>query len=123
MGRLRRYLGEMRALNAIPSVRRQPTLDMLHRTLLSGLSFGNSDPVRNGELSIARELLAEFPGRSRVVFDVGASRGEYTAMLLERVESNLEVYCFEPSRVAFAELTERLGLSRRVGVANIGLRD
>src|SRR5438105_14888148 len=102
MSRLRRFLGEVRALHAEPSVERQATLEMVHHQLLKGLGFGNGDPRRNGELRIVRELLSPPTDGDRVVFDVGANRGDFAAMLLDEIETNLEIHCFEPSPTAYA---------------------
>jgi FkbM family methyltransferase len=123
MGRFRRLLGEVRALSAAPSVERQATLEMVHHRLLKGLGFGDDDPYRNGELRIARELLAAPSDRVSVVLDVGANRGNYAAMLLDDVGSNLDVHCFEPSPTAYAELAARFDGNPRVRLQNIGLGD
>jgi FkbM family methyltransferase len=119
----RRRLGEVRALLAEPSVSRQPTLTAMHHDVLKGLGFGNADSRRNGELAGARRVLGQPRDRPAVVFDVGANRGDYTAMLLAELGSPLEVHCFEPSPAAFADLERRLGNEASVRLHDLGLGD
>ena len=118
MSKIRHVLGEMRALNAAASTSRQATLEAVQHKVLRGLGFGNADPSTNGELRAAKSVL----GRDAVVFDVGANRGDYTALLLDEDDS-LEVHCFEPSGKAFADLARRFAGRSRVHVHNIGLSD
>jgi FkbM family methyltransferase len=73
------------------------------------------EPATNGEW---RTLTAYMPG-CRVVFDVGANRGDWTATVLT-INPALEVHAFEPSPESFAQLAAR-PLSAQVRCNNLGL--
>jgi FkbM family methyltransferase len=121
--RIRRYLGELRALVAEPSVSRQPTLTAMHHEVLKGLGFGNTDPRRNGELAALRRTLGSRTGEPAILLDVGANRGDYTAMLLAELGSGVEIHCFEPSPTSFVELERRLASEGPVHLHKIGISD
>jgi len=123
MSRLRHVLGEMRALASPPSTSRQATLEMVHHKVLRGLGFGDADPSSNGELRAAKNVLAAAVGRDAVVVDVGANRGDYTALLIEDGDQTFDVHCFEPSAKAFSDLAQRFAGRPLVHVHNVGLSD
>lgn len=56
----------------------------------------------NGELAVVRALLPQ----CRVVFDVGANVGDWTAEAL-RINPSASYHCFEPTDAAFRRLTDR----------------
>ncbi len=58
------------------------------------------------EVAAILQLIDVPEGAPCVVFDVGANVGSWSEALLE-AEPNARVYCFEPSKVAFATLEER----------------
>ncbi|HVR40616.1 MAG TPA: FkbM family methyltransferase, partial [Thermoanaerobaculia bacterium] len=62
----------------------------------------NADMNTNGELLFMRERLAH----ARVVFDVGANRGDWAARALE-INPDIDLHCFEPSRPTFDALVAR----------------
>lgn len=64
---------------------------------------GNGDILTNGEFRVMRHFL---PGSS-VVFDVGAHTGEWSRLALS-VHPGLNIHCFEPARVNYARLAERV---------------
>jgi len=59
---------------------------------------------------------------SRVVFHVGAHRGEETSLFLEMFPY-ARVHCFEPSPAIFRELRDRLGGEHRTAVHEVALSD
>jgi FkbM family methyltransferase len=60
------------------------------------------DMNTNGELRLMHAVLPS----ARVVFDVGANIGDWTAAAL-RINPQAQYHCFEPSRATFAGLQER----------------
>lgn len=68
---------------------------------LGGFLF--SDPKRNGEYRSLNETIKE----GMIIFDVGANIGEYTEYL-SILKNNLEFHCFEPSKITFNKLEERV---------------
>lgn len=60
------------------------------------------DPAANGEYRFLRSLLGAGEA-GRVVFDVGANVGEWSAMALG-IDPTLRLHCFEPSAPTFAKL-------------------
>jgi FkbM family methyltransferase len=85
----------------------QPAWELLHALALRGMNFDNYDQATNGELSQLDRVAAGL-GPSPVVFDVGANVGRYSTEVLNRFPG-LQLYAFEPSAVAFAELEAALG--------------
>jgi FkbM family methyltransferase len=75
----------------------------------------DNDFHTNGEEAFARERL---PG-ARIVFDVGAAKGDWTAIALS-ADPNLVVHCFEPTSRRFKVLTDR-GFGERAVLNNFGL--
>src|SRR3954452_6492034 len=75
----------------------------------------NFDGYSNGELRLVRSII----DTCRVVFDVGANRGEWTETVLT-LNAALEVHAFEPSPETFNELV-RKQLPSSVRVNNVGL--
>jgi FkbM family methyltransferase len=63
---------------------------------------GNDDPTTNGERWIVTRLSPQLD----VVFDVGANRGDWAAMLLA-AKPGVALYCFEPYPPTFRELSNR----------------
>lgn len=56
------------------------------------------------------------------IFDVGANRGQFLALTLEKVgSSNFTVHCFEPSKEAFLNLSNNSVHNDKVFLNNIGL--
>jgi FkbM family methyltransferase len=103
-----------RALNAVP---RSELLFKLSR-LYVNFYEGQDDPdfETNGEARTLRELL---PG-CRVVFDVGAHVGEWTALALG-IAPALQMHCFEPSPASYARLEARFGALANVRLSKTGL--
>jgi FkbM family methyltransferase len=68
------------------------------------------NPHDSGE-TIAFELLRQAPPPRRLcLFDVGANVGNYTSLALDALGGlDPDIHCFEPSPVAFATLSSRLG--------------
>ena len=56
--------------------------------------YNNADKYTNGEMDFINSL-----EDINVVFDVGASRGDYSKMILERF--NAEIHAFEPQYECF----------------------
>src|SRR4051812_49097214 len=77
----------------------------------------NFDSYTNGELRLVRSVI----DNCRVVFDVGANRGEWTETVLT-LNPALEVHAFEPSPETFNELGQKK-LPSSVRLNNVGLGD
>jgi FkbM family methyltransferase len=77
----------------------------------------NWDSYRNGEVRTLRALI---PG-CRVVFDVGANRGDWTELVLT-LNPALELHAFEPAAASFRVLAGKR-LPPAVRINNFGLGD
>jgi FkbM family methyltransferase len=75
----------------------------------------DTDPYTNGEW----RTLGEYIPGCRVVFDVGAHRGDWTAAVLA-LNAGLEVHAFEPSGQSFAQFAAR-NFPAQVRCNNVGL--
>ena len=88
----------------------------LARRIVNTHEGTNDDDIRtNGELQLARALVP----RCRVVFDVGANIGDWTAMALA-INGTARYHCFEPSEAAYRRLASR-GLPPNVRLNPFGL--
>ncbi len=120
---LRRQL--RRLVSALPRVRFLERLCRFYAHTVDGEGF--ADMTINGELAFLRSVAPD----CRVVFDVGAHRGAWTARALE-ANGELEVHCFEPEPQAYEELAARpfpgrvlrrpLAVSSRTGRGELFLR-
>jgi FkbM family methyltransferase len=72
---------------------------------MSGLGVGNPDSRCNGERRVLHEWLRRC-GPAPVVWDVGASEGNYTA-LVRQARPDARIYAFEPHPRTFARLAAR----------------
>jgi FkbM family methyltransferase len=102
-----------RALRPILGRRRlQPAFSALHRLSLAGMNFGPSETIETGEIEVLKRLRNRWKGRSIVVFDVGANRGDWAREALSSLNVG-ELHCFEPSAAARDQLKSTL---RRSGL-------
>ena len=100
--------------------RRRRRLRALERAARSYLaSYGNCDydPTTNGEHRVLDRLATLDP---KVVFDVGASVGDWTQAALERCP-DAHVHCFELALPTLPALLERYDTCDRVTVNPLGL--
>jgi len=67
--------------------------------------YGGSDIMESGELHVLRYIADEIKNEPQpVVFDVGANNGQYLQQALQILPDQTNIYCFEPSTVAFENL-------------------
>jgi FkbM family methyltransferase len=76
-------------------------------------------PEQNGEY----QLLSELRGGARVILDVGANVGDWSAVALERWPELERVVCFEPGVAASERLERRFSEDPRVTVVRHPLTD
>jgi FkbM family methyltransferase len=76
----------------------------------------NDDMETNGELQFMRRILPQ----CKIVFDVGANIGDWTALALN-INPHLQVHCFEPSVATFQRLQTRDFGGGAVTCNNLGL--
>lgn len=69
---------------------------------------GNGDPETNGEYWLSKLIKKQIAGRSAVVFDVGANRGEWTTHFAEGMSDKLMLISFEPVPETYEQLTNNL---------------
>jgi FkbM family methyltransferase len=89
-----------------------------------GIGSG-ADPHEGGEV-VALRILDQAPPpvaqRPLCIFDVGANRGDYTALVLEAIGHRRPlVHCFEPSPDTFALLRSTLGATTGVRLNQFAL--
>lgn len=81
----------------------------------SGTSVGDS-----GEQAVMARLLES--GRSPVIFDAGANKGQFLQLVLDAVGGRTAaIHCFEPSGSAFAELSRVAAGDDRVQLNHVAL--
>jgi FkbM family methyltransferase len=103
----------------------QPAFEKLSELALAGMNIGGGGDVAESGERWVLDLLARrrraLGGRPLVVFDVGANKGQYARLVLDRLGDGVELHCFEPAPGAWAELQAKLSGDRRVTLENVGL--
>jgi FkbM family methyltransferase len=99
--------------------------EKLHSLALRQMNFGRASNYRsNGELYSLKQLAHRWRKEPVVLFDVGANVGEFTLEILEAFQNNkFELYAFEPSTRAGAQLKQRVPDLPHVHVVHKGLGD
>jgi len=89
----------------------QPLWDKLHRLSLWGMNIGPAGQLaESGERWVLEQALASNPaGRSFILFDAGANRGQYAKQALSIGNPDLRLHSFEPSPVVFGTLSGAVG--------------
>lgn len=87
---------------------------------------GNAMFEKNGEKVFIANLLNTFKrnGGEKIVFDIGANIGEYSAMLIDRskeIDLNLEIHLFEPTQSCFNIITDKFQSEKNVILNNFGI--
>lgn len=101
----------------------QKLFNSLKFIILRGLNYGDGSAIElSGEIELIRSLNKRENGNDKfVVFDVGANHGDYCNALLKNLTiKELEIWCFEPSPVAFGSLQKACGTNPSVNLIQIG---
>lgn len=83
----------------------QPTWEKLLKLSLYGLNNGPIDVYENGEFRYLESMKVT---NKPVVFDIGANTGDYASAVME-VFPEAVLYCFEPSKKTFDQLSKKIG--------------
>ena len=97
-------------LGALARPALQGALGQAHRMVLAGMNIGTGGHVSSsGERTVLERLAAVCPpGAAPVVFDVGANVGDFARHASSAWGARARLYCFEPSRGAFARLRDNV---------------
>ncbi len=100
----------------------QPLWKALYKLSIRGMNIGGGQEIPfSGELEIINFLANKMLNRKQVtVFDVGAHHGNYASEILSRIDSKVNLFCFEPSKQNFEYLKKRLGGIDNVKLLNFG---
>ncbi|QVL52039.1 MAG: FkbM family methyltransferase [Cyanobium sp. M30B3] len=82
----------------------------------------NYDPASNGEAWLLGRLAALAAGQPWLVVDVGANRGDYTALALQ-ASPRVQVWAFEPVPAVFAQLQTAHAAEPRARLHGLALAD
>lgn len=105
-------------INRIPAV--SPALDKVCMYFHRLHENHNYEHDSNGERWLMDALAKK--GKLDLCFDVGANRGDWVSLVLERNPS-AKIHCFEACPPTYAKLANRLSGDDRVILNNIGLSD
>lgn len=101
----------------------QKIFRLLFNYSLIGMNLNDGDYIEtSGEINVIK-LLKKLPRQKFIVFDVGANVGKYSNMVIKDLGNNVNIYCFEPSKVTFEILQNNLGNQTSAKLFNIGLSD
>lgn len=92
----------LRSLSAIPS--RTLLVEVCRSFIDANEGQNNFEFQTNGERFLLEKFLTD--RMPHVVFDVGAHRGDWAALVLD-INPSIELHCFEPGSAAFDELQSR----------------
>lgn len=103
----------------------QRFFEQLNSIALAGMNYGTGHDVHSsGESEVLKYLLRHIKnGSVPIVFDVGANIGEYSQQVLSRLGTDVQLYCFEPSKQAYAMLAEKLVGRENAALFNFGFGD
>ena len=86
--------------------------------------FENEDrnQIRNGEFWLQQTLINHYRGSRSLptIFDVGANNGQWAINIL-KLNTNIDLHCFEPSEKTFATLSKKFSAFPNVTINKIGL--
>jgi len=100
-----------------------PLWKKLHKLSLFGMNIGPGGGVdQSGERWVMKYIASRLTG-SATFFDVGANKGDYASALLDGFGSQASVYFFEPSKLTYSLLKDRLQGQKNVQVFNFGFGD
>src|SRR5689334_4281408 len=106
----------------------------LYKISLKGMNYDRGHvPSANGEPYAFKHVWHQQKNKKPfIIFDVGANRGQYLQMILNKIESSSDfrIYCFEPQKDAFQYLnrvaesavnvvTENAALSSHSGTSTL----
>ena len=117
---VKRYL--RRLFSGRPTL--QPFFEVAYNLSLVGMGYGSASSDSVSETLIVKFLAGFLKGDTiPVVFDVGASIGDYSSKIISVFGENVRLFCFEPSQIAYAKLIQRFGDHGNVKIYNLGLGD
>lgn len=101
----------------------QSLFKRLYIICLTGMNIGGGSGFYNtGEKAVIRYFNNKIGKKTTpVVFDVGANKGDYSLEILSVFKSNVNLYCFEPSKKTFDLLKSNLSGYENVKMYNLGL--
>ncbi len=109
-----------RLQRGLPSRHGHPVLDTINRAACVYHQLyenGNYDPASNGEAWLLQSLANFAP---KIIFDVGANRGEYSEFALAACPQ-ARIFAFEPIPSVFEQLKEALGSETRANLNQLAL--
>ncbi|MBK9350976.1 MAG: FkbM family methyltransferase [Sulfuritalea sp.] len=93
---------------------------VFYANYLMGIGAG-AHTSSSGEVGILRNLYS-YGKAPFTIFDVGANQGQFLRMALREIDPTLtRIHCFEPSKAAFAILSNGFAECRNVCLNNFGL--
>ncbi len=100
----------------------QPLWQALYKLSIRGMNIGGGQEINfSGELEVINFLAKKNINREQLtVFDVGAHYGNYASAILDKIDSEVNLFCFEPSKQTFKNSSHRLGNIDNVRLFNFG---
>lgn len=97
--------------------------ERMHSISLGAMNYGNVSLTENGELHLINYIYNYCQLNhidKPVIFDVGANKGQYALEVIKVFGNSVELYCFEPSNIAFSRLSEKMSDYDNVKLYNFG---
>jgi len=94
----------------------------MYQLSLSGMNIGQGGDSRgSGEIAVLEYIKKKSAHKgSLVIFDVGASGGDYSMLLIKAFNEKAEIYSFEPSEASYQKLSQILPQKKNTHIYNFG---
>jgi len=93
--------------------------NVLASQFLMGIGSG-SEVLLSGE-KVIFDVLKEKVKAPYCIFDVGANKGQFLKLILDNINTEFLVHCFEPGLQTFAIISKSYNNDKRIKLNNIGL--
>ncbi|MEO1438438.1 MAG: FkbM family methyltransferase [Bacteroidota bacterium] len=105
--------------------RHQRFFEWLQEQALKGMHIGQGGGMEaTGQAIVLDRLKAKNPDKKKwIVFDVGANKGDYSQLVVDRFGKQAKIFAFEPSASTFALLRKRFGASEQISLVQLGMSD
>lgn len=98
--------------------------ELLYMFSLAGMNYGQVVPGKSGESSLLKFIKSKLASKKRLaVIDIGANKGEFTALTLKYLGKKTDVYAIEPLTGASNILRKKFLKNKNVKIFKLAFSD